>query len=735
MRRASNIKNANMKSLTNSTDPIFWKKVKLLWLFILRKDVDISEEAFEFITAILTPKERMRIAKGIVKFNEEVHWNTTEEFDEFAEALEKGWWRSSFGSMLRKRTTTIIEDKLNSARVSEKSLFLSKLKEVKKTFSLSDEEVELLFISYLVDNDEDFGSIFSISHCDRRGKLKLFAKTTRLNERALRKLTNEDAPLVKFNILDRDLDLDSDLSRFLEGMYNKPLISSYFKEVAGGSLSLQEFDQVAEHVEIVKALLQKRESNEKLNILIYGAPGTGKTEFAKSLAGELEYTLYQIEQPTSSRDEQNSHRIAGVQACLNSVDLAKSIVLIDEADEILNGSGGLMMFSRNVDKGAVNDLLDESNGVCVWITNTHEHIAPSTKRRFDYSIEFPNMSLERRKRIWTDNIAKMRLKRFFKEKDTARLAKEYDLNVGGIILALTNLKKVARKADKGFSATESIESIIKAHMKIMNIPLSTNATRVKEDEEYCLEALNHKSAFPLNSTIEMLKNFHSTLSGEARGSYARNLNMLLFGPPGTGKTEFAKFAAREIGCRLIVRNASDLLNKFVGGTEQNIRNAFAEAETEKAVLLIDEADGLISERSNAMRNWEVTQVNEFLSRMEQFRGILMCATNFKKNVDAAAIRRFGIKIEFDYLLPEGKISLYKKILLPMTKEDIGEGDIARIADLDNLTPGDFKVVRQKFAFLPGKQITHQLIIDALQEEAESKNNLPMKVIGFHKASA
>ena len=209
-----------------------------------------------------------------------------------------------------------------------------------------------------------------------------------------------------------------------------------------------------------------------------------------------------------------------------------------------------------------------------------------------------------------------------------------------------------------------------------------------------------------------------------------NMNVLLYGPPGTGKTEFAKFAALEIGRPLICKRGSDLLSMWVGGTEQNIRETFREAEEEGAILFIDEADGLIAERSKAQRSWEVTQVNELLSNMEEFKGILICATNFKKNLDSASIRRFNLKIEFDYLDSNGKDVFFKRVLGELSGKELEASDVATLERIENLTPGDFKVVRQKYSFMPREIITNISLLSSLQAEATSKNEVKSGRIGF-----
>src|SRR5690606_6356820 len=88
---------------------------------------------------------------------------------------------------------------------------------------------------------------------------------------------------------------------------------------------------------------------------------------------------------------------------------------------------------------------------------------------------------------------------------------------------------------------------------------------------------------------------------------------------------------------------------YVGMAEKHIAAMFREADLECAVLLLDEADSLLQDRRGAERSWEVTQVNEMLTQMENFHGIFIASTNLMDSLDEAAMRRFDVKVRFDYL--------------------------------------------------------------------------------------
>lgn len=163
----------------------------------------------------------------------------------------------------------------------------------------------------------------------------------------------------------------------------------------------------------------------------------------------------------------------------------------------------------------------------------------------------------------------------------------------------------------------------------------------------------------------------------------------------------------------------------------NIRNAFEEAEREEAVLVIDEVDSLIFSRNKAVRSWETSQTNEFLIAMERFNGILICTTNMIKEIDTASIRRFNHKIEFDYLKPEGNVIFYKKMLLPLTETPVDTETEYSLNKIKNLTPGDFKTVRNRFAFYLKDELEHRVFVEALEEEAVIKDiHKGIRYIGF-----
>lgn len=196
------------------------------------------------------------------------------------------------------------------------------------------------------------------------------------------------------------------------------------------------------------------------------------------------------------------------------------------------------------------------------------------------------------------------------------------------------------------------------------------------------------------------------------------MTLCLFGPPGTGKTQLAHHLAERIGRPLLVKRASDLLDKWIGSSERNIAAMFREARDEGAVLLLDEADGLLRDRAGATRSWEVTQVNELLQQMEAFEGIFVCATNRFEDLDEAALRRFAFTIRFDYLTAGQRWQLFLQETGIAEKEAPPELR-RRLERLDRATPGDFAAVKRQFLAL-GEAPEPEEFLDRIEEKIRLK---------------
>jgi AAA+ superfamily predicted ATPase len=372
------------------------------------------------------------------------------------------------------------------------------------------------------------------------------------------------------------------------------------------------------------------------------------------------------------------------------------------------------MRGETQDKGWLNELLEKPGIRMIWITNSIGGIEGSVLRRFAYSFHFRPFNRRQRIQLWDNILRKNKCKRLFSQKEVENFAKKYPVNAGIIDLAVKKSLEANHRSRAEFQ--QAVDLALTAHETLLNYgEKKVNKDRI--EKQYSLEGLNVKG--DLTATLKQLKAFDGYLRKEDQDK-SMNMNLLLYGPPGTGKSELSRFIAEKLDREIICKRVSDIQDKYVGETEKNIKNAFLEAEKEEAILVIDEADSLLFSRDRAVRSWEISFVNEFLTQMERFRGILICTTNRMKDLDQASIRRFNTKLGFDYLLPEGSVIFYKKLLAGLIDSMLDQQSKSVLKRIPNLTPGDFKTVRDRFSFCPQEELNHELFLDALEEESRIK---------------
>lgn len=280
-------------------------------------------------------------------------------------------------------------------------------------------------------------------------------------------------------------------------------------------------------------------------------------------------------------------------------------------------------------------------------------------------------------------------------------------------------------------AERLVDRILTTHCRLLNVRADV---RPGVQSDYTLDGLNIRGdVTPQQIESAVCRFLAEQAAGVSTDPDRPRMNLLLSGPPGTGKTEFVKYLGASLQTQVITRMGSDLLNKYVGGTERNIRQAFEQATAERAILFLDEADGLFQSRERAERGWEVTQVNELLHRMENFDGVLVCATNFAARLDSATLRRFTFKLEFDYLSAEGKRHFYQRLFAPLGVGTLNEEEEFRLARIPNLTPGDYRTVRQSLYYLRTEVTADRLLSTLERESAAKRGSVAAPAIGFKTA--
>ena len=186
--------------------------------------------------------------------------------------------------------------------------------------------------------------------------------------------------------------------------------------------------------------------------------------------------------------------------------------------------------------------------------------------------------------------------------------------------------------------------------------------------------------------------------------------------------------AKELGRPLVRKTVAELTSCWVGETEKLIAEAFRQAQRENAVLLLDEADSFLRDRTLSRASWETTQVNEMLAQMEAYSGYFVATTNLLDSLDAASLRRFDLKAKFDFLKPEQAVALAQKQLAAVGIA-LDDQSASRLLGWRALTPGDYAAVARQSRFRPLQSAAD--FVARLGEEIKVKGQSSAQKIGFY----
>ena len=495
------------------------------------------------------------------------------------------------------------------------------------------------------------------------------------------------------------------------------LFVGYFAKSPKARLKISDFPHAAADAILVRDYLGVALSARQpgVNVLIYGEPGTGKTEYVRSMAESLDAPLYEI--PAADTDGEcltDDNRLASFRLAQNLLIRSPgSVLLFDEADLALSNDRRNMFFPEfqlnNRTKAWVTQLIERNPVPTIWVANKIDALEPALIRRFDLVLKMPAPTRTVRKNILHHYVQGLGVSEPWIE----ACAADRRLMPGHIERAARVVRSLGHQETD--SAEVCLGRIVDHTLEAMGHPAQPKSVQVELD--YRLDYLNPDQ--DLQAVIQ-------GLSVRPQG------RLCLYGPPGTGKTAFAHHLGKAIGQPVIGHRASDLLDCFVGGTEKKIAKAFREAEAEGGILLLDEVDSFLAERGEAKQSWERTQVNEMLTQMEAFQGVMIASTNLMDRLDRAAMRRFDLKIRFDYLKPEQLWRLFAATLdcYGIDKKERELGTVrSRLSRLITCTPGDFAAIvrRRKVVGLPGSAMD---LVDDLQTEQLVKEARQTRGIGF-----
>jgi DNA polymerase III delta prime subunit len=465
---------------------------------------------------------------------------------------------------------------------------------------------------------------------------------------------SEDAAPPKTPLLNRYLKLDERIVDYLLGKDEIDFRLARQVLLVQPTHTLSDLILPADLLNPLKTLFENHRNGERgLNLYFQGPYGVGKRSTAGALCQLVGLKLLVVngEQIPSADGEFGSV----VQLIAREAALQGAAVFWHGFDSLLAAerrSHLILLFQELQERRGVVFLAGEA----VWEPSDISELPPFVR------IEFPLPAYGERLLFWNNALHEIASA----EVDAAGLANKFRFTGGQIRDAASTARNLARRRDPQ-DALVNMTELLEASRLQSNRKLAALATRIKPHYEWSDIVLPPDILRQLReicNAVEFRSIVYDEWGFDEKLSLGKGLGLLFAGPSGTGKTMAAEILAGELGLDLYKIDLSTVVSKYIGETEKNLSRIFIEAATSNAVLFFDEADALFGKRSEVRDShdrYANIEINYLLQRMEEYEGTVILATNLRKNMDDAFVRRIQFTIEFPFPGADQRLSIWQRV--------------------------------------------------------------------------
>jgi AAA+ superfamily predicted ATPase len=461
-------------------------------------------------------------------------------------------------------------------------------------------------------------------------------------------------------------------------------------------------------------------------MVLEGRAGAGKRTMAAALSRERQRELLIVDVSTIPSESESapgspSPRLAGVASLV-------------EREAALRGAAvhwrGIDTLTGEAQRGQLTSLLravDAGSAPCFVAMSDANDVAGMFSRRGVIVMPVPEPTHTQRAKHWPAELTGASLDEHV---DLSSLATRFKLSLGKISQAAATARRLAsvRFGSEGVVTTRELQDACRFHSNQRLVALARKIAPVYGWDDIVLPDDCMAQLREICNHVKYRDRVYGDWGFGRKLALGKGLAVLFAGPSGTGKTMAAGIIAAELGLDLYKIDLSTVISKYIGETEKNLSRVFEEAETSNAILFFDEADALFGKRSEVRDShdrYANVEVGYLLQRMEEYEGVAILATNLRKNMDDAFVRRLHFTVDFPFPDEEDRHRIWEGIWPQDTPLD-ATIDLDLLASRYEIAGGNIKNIAVAAAFLAadeGEVVRMSHVIQATLREYQKTGKL------------
>ena len=471
------------------------------------------------------------------------------------------------------------------------------------------------------------------------------------------------------------------------------------------------------------SLVQNQTQGHGLILYFQGPYGVGKQTAAEALCRELGLDLLVV----------HGERLAEADAFESTARLACREALLQGHALYWDGFDALLGDERRAWLLALLAELERRQGVTFLAGDATWEPADALQGVPFVRVEFPRPGYAERLKLWATSLDGSMPGG--SDADLAAVAATFRFSGGQIRDAAATARNLARWRDpqNGHVTATDLYTASRLQSNRKLADLARKITPHYTWSDIVLPADRMAQLREICNTVKYRTQVYDAWGFDRKLALGKGLNALFSGPSGTGKTMAAEIIAGELGLDLYKIDLSTVVSKYIGETEKNLARIFAEAETSNAILFFDEADALFGKRSevrDAHDRYANIEIAYLLQKMDEYEGVVILATNLRKNMDDAFVRRVHFAVEFPFPAEADRRRIWEQIWPAKTPRS-AELDLPLMARRFELAGGSIRNIAVAAAFLAaddGQEVTVDHLLRATKREYQKMG----KVVAEHE---